>query len=48
MPELSEDVMDRILPIAMAMLRDQTVYDPSRRSTTTRRSGDDPRKKVFS
>ena len=33
-------VMDRILPIAMAMLRDQTLYDPARRSTT-RRSGDD-------
>ena len=33
-------VMDRILPIAMAMLRNQTLYDPARRSTT-RRSGDD-------
>ena len=33
-------VMDRILPVAMAMLRDRTLYDPSRRSTT-KRNGDD-------
>ena len=33
-------VMDRILPIAITMLRNQTLYDPTRRSTT-RRSGDD-------
>ena len=31
---------ESILPIAMAMLRNQTLYDPARRSTT-RRSGDD-------
>ena len=27
-------VMDRILAIAVAMLREQTLYDPARRSTT--------------
>jgi hypothetical protein len=32
--------MDRILPVTMAMLRDRTLYDPSRRSTT-KRNGDD-------
>ncbi len=30
-------VMDRILPIAIAMLRQKTLYDPSRRSTANRR-----------
>ena len=33
-------VMDRILPVAIAMLRDRTLYDPSQRSTK-RPNGDD-------
>lgn len=33
-------VMDRILPIAIAMLRDRTLYDPSRRSKNDRKDND--------
>ncbi len=33
-------VIDRILPIAIAMLRDRTLYDPSRRSTNNRKANE--------
>jgi hypothetical protein len=33
-------VIDRILSIAIAMLRDRTLYDPSQRSTNNRKGND--------
>ena len=41
-------VMDRILPIAMAMLRDRTLYDPSQRAVHQSQTAMLPRKQVFS